>query len=244
MLDKIQLEEIVPSSRKYPFISFKAEREIGNDLLTVENPICKDWWWNYSWQHQLLSCVQVTKTALIGQRHPNHCLDPRYYGWNRIWRNCHGELQLATFFTYQHYSADFAGGESILDWPVNSASKEEDDNTFLRGFWDACSSLEMRLPSLSTSCQGKSAWCFQTHALRSQMFLYLTILQTLDLESLQAWTMDWKSQRTGSSLSRPWVYSKLFANHTIVLFKKSVSLTGLMNLWWILVENQEVQAKS
>ena len=37
MLDKIQLEEIVPSSRKYPFISFKAEREIGNDLLTVEN---------------------------------------------------------------------------------------------------------------------------------------------------------------------------------------------------------------
>ena len=37
MLDKIELEEIVPSSRKYPFIKFKAEREIGNDLLTVEN---------------------------------------------------------------------------------------------------------------------------------------------------------------------------------------------------------------
>lgn len=37
MLDKIELEEIVPSSRKYPFINFKAEREIGNDLLTVEN---------------------------------------------------------------------------------------------------------------------------------------------------------------------------------------------------------------
>ena len=35
--DKIELEEIVPSSRKYPFINFKAEREIGNDLLTVEN---------------------------------------------------------------------------------------------------------------------------------------------------------------------------------------------------------------
>ena len=29
MLDKIELEEIVPSSRKYPFINFKAEREIG-----------------------------------------------------------------------------------------------------------------------------------------------------------------------------------------------------------------------
>lgn len=37
MLDKIELEEIIPSSRKYPFINFKSEREIGNDLLTVEN---------------------------------------------------------------------------------------------------------------------------------------------------------------------------------------------------------------
>ena len=34
---KSELEEIVPSSRKYPFIKFQAEREIGNDLLSVEN---------------------------------------------------------------------------------------------------------------------------------------------------------------------------------------------------------------
>ena len=31
-------------------------------------------------------------------------------------------------------SADFAGSESILDWLRQFASKEEDDNTFLRGF--------------------------------------------------------------------------------------------------------------
>ncbi|WP_163653169.1 ABC-F family ATP-binding cassette domain-containing protein [Listeria sp. PSOL-1] len=37
MLDKITLEDIAPSSRKYPFIQFKPDREIGNDLLTVEN---------------------------------------------------------------------------------------------------------------------------------------------------------------------------------------------------------------
>ena len=36
-LTRLNFEEIVPSSRKYPFINFKAEREIGNDLLTVEN---------------------------------------------------------------------------------------------------------------------------------------------------------------------------------------------------------------
>lgn len=37
LLDKIELEDIRPSSRKYPYIAFKPEREIGNDLLTVEN---------------------------------------------------------------------------------------------------------------------------------------------------------------------------------------------------------------
>ena len=35
-LEKIQLDEIRPSSRKYPYIDFRPEREIGNEVLTVE----------------------------------------------------------------------------------------------------------------------------------------------------------------------------------------------------------------
>lgn len=37
MLEKIELEEIVPSSRKYPYIDFKPERLAGNEILTVKN---------------------------------------------------------------------------------------------------------------------------------------------------------------------------------------------------------------
>ena len=37
MLEKITLEDIQPSSRRYPFVGFKPEREIGNDLLQVDN---------------------------------------------------------------------------------------------------------------------------------------------------------------------------------------------------------------
>ncbi|WP_303311462.1 ABC-F family ATP-binding cassette domain-containing protein [Hymenobacter sp. BT730] len=37
LLQKLTLEEIKPSSRKYPYIAFKPEREAGNQLLTVEN---------------------------------------------------------------------------------------------------------------------------------------------------------------------------------------------------------------
>lgn len=36
-LEKIQLDEIKPSSRKYPYIDFRPNREIGNEVLTVED---------------------------------------------------------------------------------------------------------------------------------------------------------------------------------------------------------------
>ena len=37
MLEKIELDEIVPSSRKYPYIDFKIEKESGKEILKVEN---------------------------------------------------------------------------------------------------------------------------------------------------------------------------------------------------------------
>ena len=37
LLDKITLEDIQPSSRRYPFVGFKPEREVGNDILTVKD---------------------------------------------------------------------------------------------------------------------------------------------------------------------------------------------------------------
>ncbi len=36
-LEKIQLDDIKPSSRKYPYVDFRPDREIGNEVLTVEN---------------------------------------------------------------------------------------------------------------------------------------------------------------------------------------------------------------
>ncbi|MCL6456445.1 MAG: ATP-binding cassette domain-containing protein [Gorillibacterium sp.] len=39
-LEKLSLEDIRPSNRKYPFINFKPERELGKQILTVEN-LCK-----------------------------------------------------------------------------------------------------------------------------------------------------------------------------------------------------------
>ncbi len=45
-----------------------------------------------------------------------------------------GVLQLVNLIYQKTIANDFASGESILDWLRQFASKEEDDNTFLRGF--------------------------------------------------------------------------------------------------------------
>lgn len=37
LLEKITLDDIMPSSRRYPFVSFTMEREVGNEILTVED---------------------------------------------------------------------------------------------------------------------------------------------------------------------------------------------------------------
>ncbi len=37
LLEKITLDDIQPSTRRYPFVGFTMEREVGNEILTVEN---------------------------------------------------------------------------------------------------------------------------------------------------------------------------------------------------------------
>lgn len=41
LLEKLTVEDIAPSSRKYPFVDFKPDREVGNDLLAVTS-LCRE----------------------------------------------------------------------------------------------------------------------------------------------------------------------------------------------------------
>ena len=47
-LEKLTINDIKPSSRKYPFIEFKYERQIGNDILTVDGLTKKGYFENLS----------------------------------------------------------------------------------------------------------------------------------------------------------------------------------------------------
>lgn len=134
MLDKIELEEIVPSSRKYPFINFKAEREIGNDLLTVENLTVK------MDGETILDNISFIlrpgdKTAIIGQNDIQTTALIRALAGDIDYE---GTIKwgVTTSRSYlpKDNSKDFASGESILEWLRQFAEKGEDDDTFLRGF--------------------------------------------------------------------------------------------------------------
>lgn len=135
-LEKITLDDIKPSSRKYPFIKFEMERELGNDLVKVENVShtidgekILD---NVSFiirpgeKVALLSRNDLAITTLMqilaGEIEP----DEGTVTWGQTTSQSYMSKDL---------NASFDNDElSILDWLRQFATKEQNDNTFLRGF--------------------------------------------------------------------------------------------------------------
>ncbi len=135
LLDKITLDDIQPSSRRYPFVGFSPAREIGNDLLQVENvSMTLD-------GKKILDDVSFTlkkddKVAFLAKND---------IATTTLFKIIMGELipdsgsvrwGVTTTHAYlpQDTTDEFSSSLSILDWLRQYASKEEDDDTFLRSF--------------------------------------------------------------------------------------------------------------
>ena len=135
-LEKITLDDIKPSSRKYPFIKFEMERELGNDLVKVENVShtidgekILD---NVSFiirpgeKVALLSRNDLATTTLIQIL----AGEIESYEGTVTW----GQTTSQSYMS-KDLNASFDNDElSILDWLRQFATKEQNDNTFLRGF--------------------------------------------------------------------------------------------------------------
>ncbi|MEO1769127.1 ABC-F family ATP-binding cassette domain-containing protein [Candidatus Enterococcus ferrettii] len=135
MLDKITLDDIQPSSRRYPFVQFKPDREIGNDLLQVENvsvtidgkKILDDISFILNREDKVAFIAEndiVTTTlfrVIMGDLKP----DTGTVRWG---------VTTSQAYLPKDTSKEFDSELPILDWLRQYASKEEDDNTFLRSF--------------------------------------------------------------------------------------------------------------
>ena len=134
-LEKITLDNIKPSSRRYPFVGFKPEREIGNDLLQVDNLSVTiegkkildniSFTLNKDDKVAFLANDDITTTTLFKVLMGEITPDSGTVRWG-----------VTTSQTYlpKDPSAEFDNDLTIVDWLRQYASKEEDDNTFLRSF--------------------------------------------------------------------------------------------------------------
>ena len=246
MLDKIELEEIVPSSRKYPFISFKAEREIGNDLLTVENLSVKiD-------GETILDNINFIlrpgdKTALIGQNDiQTTALIRALMGDIEYEGTVKWGVTTSQSYLPKDNSRDFASGESILDWLRQFASKEEDDNTFLRGFLGRMlfSGDEVN-KSVNVLSGGEKVRVMLSKLmlLKSNVLVLDDPTNHLDLESISSLNDGLKNFK-GSIIfaSHDHEFIQTLANHIIVLSKNGV-IDRIDETYDEFLENQEVQVK-
>ena len=246
MLDKIELEEIVPSSRKYPFINFKAEREIGNDLLTVENLTVKiD-------GETILDNISFIlrpddKTALIGQNDiQTTALIRAIMGDIDYEGTVKWGVTTSQSYLPKDNSADFAGGESILDWMSQFASKEEDDNTFLRGFLGRMlfSGDEVNKPvNVLSGGEKVRVMLSKLMLLKSNVLVLDDPTNHLDLESISSLNDGLKNFKESIIFaSHDHEFIQTLANHIIVLSKNGV-IDRIDETYDEFLENAEVQAK-
>ena len=246
MLDKIELEEIVPSSRKYPFINFKAEREIGNDLLTVENLSVKiD-------GDIILDNISFIlrpgdKTALIGQNDlQTTALIRAIMGDIDYEGTVKWGVTTSQSYLPKDTSKDFASGESILDWLRQFASKEEDDNTFLRGFLGRMlfSGDEVN-KSVNVLSGGEKVRVMLSKLmlLKSNVLILDDPTNHLDLESISSLNDGLKNFKESIIFaSHDHEFIQTLANHIIVLSKNGV-IDRIDETYDEFLENQEVQEK-
>lgn len=246
MLDKIELEEIVPSSRKYPFINFKAEREIGNDLLTVENLTVKiD-------GETILDNISFIlrpddKTALIGQNDiQTTALIRAIMGDIDYEGTVKWGVTTSQSYLPKDNSADFAGGESILDWLRQFASKEEDDNTFLRGFLGRMlfSGDEVNKPvNVLSGGEKVRVMLSKLMLLKSNVLVLDDPTNHLDLESISSLNDGLKNFKESIIFaSHDHEFIQTLANHIIVLSKNGV-IDRIDETYDEFLKNAEVQAK-
>jgi ATPase subunit of ABC transporter with duplicated ATPase domains len=135
MLDKITLDDIQPSSRRYPFVGFTPEREIGNDLLQVENvsvtidgkKILDNISFNLTKDDKVafIADSDITTTTLFKVIMGEITPDTGSVRWG---------VTTSQAYLPKDNSKDFENPLTILDWLRQFAGKEDDDNTFLRSF--------------------------------------------------------------------------------------------------------------
>jgi ATPase subunit of ABC transporter with duplicated ATPase domains len=187
-LEKIELDEIKPSNRKYPYIDFKPDREQGKDILEVKNlsktingeKILDNISFTIKREDKvaLLSDNEIAKTVLFqilaGELEPDS-----------------GEVTFGTTITTDYFPKDnnylFQDKMSIVDW-LRQYSKDPDE-TYVRGFLGRMLfSGEEALKDVTVLSGGEKVRCVLSKLMLSgaNFLMFDEPTNHLDMESITA----------------------------------------------------------
>lgn len=190
LLEKISLDDIKPSSRKYPYVGFTPDREIGNDLLRVDG-ISKtidgvkvlnnvSFIMNKDDKIALVGSNELAKTTLFkiltGEMEP----DEGTYKWGVTTSQSYFPKDNSEFFE----NSDL----NLVDW-LRQFSPADDSESFLRGFLGRMLfSGEEVLKKASVLSGGEKVRCMLSKMMLSGANVLLLDEPTnhLDLESITA----------------------------------------------------------
>ena len=183
-LEKLTIEDIKPSSRKYPYIAFNFERQIGNDILLVENLTKKGYFENVSFtinkddKVAFLSDNSNTISALFNVLSGQ---DSDYTGtikWGKT---------ISTSYLPKEYNNLFQKDLNLTEW-LSQFSKEK-DTTFVRSWLGRMLfSGEEALKPSNVLSGGEKVRCMLSKIMLEQASVILLDEPTnhLDLESITA----------------------------------------------------------
>ena len=185
ILDKITLDDLQPSTRKYPFIEFKPERESGRSILYIEDvekqvDDCK-------LTNVSFNLMKGDKVALIGDPLKTTLLLKLIA--NELQPD-KGSIQLGQTIKVSYIPDDnssyFEGTQSICDWL--SQYTDIDDMAFIRGFLGRMLfSGEEPLKPVNVLSGGEKARCMLSKTMleAGNLLLMDDPINHLDLESIQ-----------------------------------------------------------
>ena len=247
MLDKITLDDIQPSSRRYPFVGFKPEREIGNDLLQVDNVSVTidgkkildniSFTLNKDDKVAFVANSDITTTTLLKVIMGEITPDTGSVRWGVTTQ--HAYLPKDT-------TSEFDTDTPIVDWLRQYASKEEDDNTFFRSFLGRMLfSGDEVLKPVNVLSGGEKVRCMLSKMMLSKANVLVLDDPTnhLDLESITALN-DGLMAFTGSLLfaSHDHQFIQTLANRIIAVSSKGV-VDRAETTYDEFLENKDVQKR-
>ncbi|MCP8969151.1 ABC-F family ATP-binding cassette domain-containing protein [Ectobacillus ponti] len=190
LLDKITLDDIRPSSRRYPFVGFTPSREAGNDLLRVEG-LTKTIDGEKVLDNVSFTINKGDKVAFVGRSELAHTTlfkilagemepDSGTYKW--------GVTTSQAYFPKDN-SEYFEGSElNLVEW-LRQFSPQDESESFLRGFLGRMLfSGEEVLKKASVLSGGEKVRCMLSRMMLggANVLMFDEPTNHLDLESITA----------------------------------------------------------